>query len=76
LTQEEFSRAFRKSAAKRAKWRGVVRNACVALGNAKFAEISASRDRAIELLTRLAGSEDALIAEHAQWALERVSSHR
>jgi epoxyqueuosine reductase len=71
LTQEEFSRAFRKSAAKRAKWRGVVRNACVALGNAKFAAGSAARDKVIALLTRLANSEEALIAEHARWALER-----
>ena len=33
LSQEEFSRIFRGSAVKRAKWRGLVRNACVALGN-------------------------------------------
>jgi len=33
LSQEEFSAVFRKSAVKRAKWRGIVRNACVALGN-------------------------------------------
>jgi epoxyqueuosine reductase len=76
LTQEEFSRAFRKSAAKRAKWRGLVRNACVALGNAEFSASTAARERAVALLARLAGSEDALIAEHARWALERVSSHR
>ena len=37
LTQEDFSRIFRASAVKRAKWRGLVRNACVALGNAQMA---------------------------------------
>jgi epoxyqueuosine reductase len=71
LSQEEFSRAFRKSAAKRAKWRGLVRNACVALGNANLQEGSAAQRRVSELLKRLAASDDALIAEHAQWALDR-----
>src|SRR5208282_5742609 len=33
LSQQEFSAVFRGSAVKRAKWRGLVRNACVALGN-------------------------------------------
>jgi epoxyqueuosine reductase len=73
LTQEEFSRIFRKSAAKRAKWRGVVRNACVALGNAKLSEGSADRERVLKLLERLAASEEELIAEHARWALERLN---
>jgi epoxyqueuosine reductase len=72
LSQEEFSRLFRKSAAKRAKWRGVVRNACVALGNASQEENSVERERVLQLLRRLAASGDALIAEHARWALERI----
>jgi epoxyqueuosine reductase len=76
LTQEEFSRIFRKSAAKRAKWRGVVRNACVALGNARIAEGSEARARVMSLLERLAASDDALIAEHARWAVERLSSSK
>lgn len=71
LTQEEFSRIFRKSAAKRAKWRGLVRNACVALGNAALAEGSPTRERVLRLLRDLAASSDGLIAEHANWALER-----
>jgi epoxyqueuosine reductase len=73
LTQEEFSRIFRRSAAKRAKWRGLVRNACVALGNATLAEGSAPRERVIQLLRKLAASDDPLIAEHARWALKRQS---
>ena len=71
LTQEEFSRIFRKSAAKRAKWRGLVRNACVALGNATLAGGSPSGERVLRLLRNLAASSDSLIAEHANWALER-----
>src|SRR5277367_5513877 len=37
LSQQEFTAIFRGSAAKRAKWRGLVRNACVALGNSGIA---------------------------------------
>jgi epoxyqueuosine reductase len=72
LSQEQFSAAFRKSAAKRAKWRGLVRNACVALGNSRFVEGSGAELRSIQLLEHLAVSEDTLIAEHAQWSLDRI----
>lgn len=73
LTQEEFSRIFRKSAVKRAKWRGMVRNACVALGNSRVERGSAAHQRVIELLDRLSDGDDSLIAEHARWALSRLS---
>ena len=69
LTQEDFSRAFRGSAVKRAKWRGLVRNACVALGNSQVAPGSHVYQRISMLLSRLADSDDALIGEHARWAL-------
>jgi epoxyqueuosine reductase len=72
MTQEEFSAMFRASPVKRTKWRGLVRNACVAIGNsglrrgdARYAEICAR-------LSELAASGDAILAEHAQWALERL----
>jgi epoxyqueuosine reductase len=74
LSQEDFSRIFRKSAAKRAKWRGVVRNACVALGNSGLEKSSEEYQRAIALLKKLATSDDDLISEHATWALERLNS--
>ncbi len=73
LTQEDFSRIFRGSAMKRAKWRGLVRNACVALGNSRVAPESAAYRRIALLLSRLADSDDALIAEHARWALAKLS---
>jgi epoxyqueuosine reductase len=73
LTQEDFSRIFRGSAAKRAKWRGLVRNACVALGNSGIARGSRVFQRITLLLGRLADSDDALIAEHARWALTQLS---
>jgi epoxyqueuosine reductase len=74
LSQEEFSKSFRKSAAKRAKWRGVVRNACVALGNSRMKEGSEEHQRATAVLEKLAASEDDLISEHARWALERLNA--
>jgi epoxyqueuosine reductase len=72
LSQEEFSRIFRGSAVKRAKWRGVVRNACVALGNSRIARGSEAYARIVALLDRLAASDDSLLAEHARWALGRL----
>jgi epoxyqueuosine reductase len=74
LSQREFSETFRGSAVKRAKWRGMVRNACVALGNARLPKEDAARSRAIATLESLADSDDALIAEHARWALDRLCS--
>jgi epoxyqueuosine reductase len=73
LTQEDFSRIFRGSAVKRAKWRGVVRNACVALGNAAIDRNSEAYPRVLLLLGKLADSDDSLIAEHARWALARLA---
>lgn len=76
LTQQDFSRIFRGSAVKRAKWRGLVRNACVALGNSRLARDSAAHARVCGLLARLAACEDALISEHARWALARLDPPR
>ena len=73
LTQEDFSRIFRGSAVKRAKWRGLVRNACVALGNSQVVQGSDAHRRISLLLSRLVDSDDALIAEHARWALTRLA---
>jgi epoxyqueuosine reductase len=73
LTLEDFSRVFRGSAVKRAKWRGLVRNACVALGNSSIARDSGAYRRVLLLLSRLADADDALIAEHARWALARLA---
>jgi len=74
LSQQDFSHAFRASAAKRAKWRGLVRNACIALGNSSLRPKDPAHARAAELLDRLACSADPLIAEHARWALARLSA--
>ena len=68
LSEAEYREHFRGSPVKRAKWRGLLRNACIAAGNALRKE----RQQAAQLralLARLASSDDAVIAEHARWAL-------
>ncbi len=72
MTQEEFSEEFRGSAVKRTKWRGLVRNACVALGNCAVALDSPEHAQITAVLQRLAASPDAVIVEHARWALARL----
>jgi epoxyqueuosine reductase len=72
LSQQEFSAVFRGSAVKRAKRLGLVRNACVALGNSDLTPDRESYTRAVQLLDRLASCEDPLISEHARWALARL----
>ncbi len=72
LSEDEFRQIFRRSATKRAKWRGVVRNACNALGNSGLRRGTERGDRILALLSKLVASEDALIAESAQWAVARI----
>ncbi len=69
MSEEEFRVSFRGSAIKRTKWRGLVRNACIALGNSELALDSPEGARIVEILQRLAGSPEPVIAESAQWAL-------
>jgi epoxyqueuosine reductase len=72
LTEEEFRQHFRGSPIKRAKWRGLVRNACIALGNAGVERHAARYAEIVSALARLAQSSDISIAESAQWALSRI----
>jgi epoxyqueuosine reductase len=72
ITEEEFREIFRGSPVKRTKWRGLVRNACIAIGNShlrpgepRFAEICAR-------LSALAASDDENLADHACWALGQL----
>ena len=73
LSEEEFREIFRGSPIKRTKWRGLVRNACIALGNSALAPHTEGHARIIELLERLSESPDAVISEHARWALARLA---
>jgi epoxyqueuosine reductase len=74
LTEDEFRRVFRGSPVKRTKWRGLLRNACVALGNSHLAPENPAYTRIVQRLTELAASDDAILSEHAAWALERLQS--
>jgi epoxyqueuosine reductase len=72
LTEDEFRNVARGSPLKRAKWRGLVRNACVALGNSGLRPPSPAYARVTTLLGKLADLPDAIIAEHATWALAKL----
>jgi epoxyqueuosine reductase len=61
----DFDRAAAGTALTRTKWRGLLRNALVAAGNSGDASL-------LPLLRRHAAGEDALLAEHARWAIERI----
>jgi len=72
LTEKKFSAIFRGSAVKRTKWRGIVRNACIALGNAGLSRSNAAHRSAVDILEHLANSQESVIAESAKWALSRI----
>jgi epoxyqueuosine reductase len=72
MDETEFRRVFRGSAIKRTKWRGLVRNACIALGNAELHSGTPAHYRISQLLKSLSASPDLVIAESALWALSRI----
>jgi epoxyqueuosine reductase len=72
MNEEQFPAFFRGSPVKRTKWRGLVRNACIALGNSAPTRHSIHHERISVLLTRLSTSSEPLIAESALWALSRI----
>ena len=65
MSQEEFSTAFEGSPMKRAKRRGLARNAAVTLGNAGGAEDVPALETAL-------AHDEPLVREHAAWALARL----
>jgi epoxyqueuosine reductase len=70
MTQQEFSRAFKGSPMKRAKLRGLKRNAAVVLGNVGTADD-------MELLERACDEEpDEMVREHSAWALAHLADVR
>ncbi len=63
----EFRRVFRNSPIKRTKYAGLRRNAALAMGNSGDANFRPQ-------LEKMAADEDPVVAQHARWALERLSS--
>ena len=67
MDDESFRSAFRGSPMKRAKLRGLKRNAAIALGN-----VGAGDD--LPVLRDARASSDPLVADHIDWAIERIES--
>jgi epoxyqueuosine reductase len=65
MSPEDFSAAFKGSPMKRAKRRGLARNAAVVLGNVGTADDIPALEAALT-------HDEPLVREHAAWALERL----
>ncbi len=65
LSEEDFRRVFSRSPIKRTKYRGWLRNLCVAMGNS-------SDPRFLPWLERAREYPDPIVREHAEWALSRL----
>lgn len=65
LDEAAFKRRFAGTPMLRTKRRGLLRNVCVALGNVGDAA-------ALPALHQAAADPEALIAEHARWAIQRI----
>jgi epoxyqueuosine reductase len=65
ISTQEFNQRFKRSPIKRAKRRGYLRNATVALGN--------SGDmHALPVLQNALNDEEPMVREHAKWAIEEI----
>ena len=62
MSQAEFNAAFENLPMKRAKLRGLTRNAAVVLGNVDD----------IDILARTLDAEEPLVNEHAAWAIASI----
>ena len=60
-----FKRRFAGNPILRTKRRGLLRNVCVALGNA-------ADESALPTLQKAAKDPEPLIAQHAQWAIQQI----
>jgi epoxyqueuosine reductase len=69
LSEEEFRAMFRGTPVPRVRYSGFLRNVAAAMGARGLEKFRAP-------LERLAQSDDPLVAEHARWALGRLSGAR
>jgi len=65
MTIDEFREVFRGSPVKRARFNGLRRNVAIAMGNS-------GDERFPAVLEELSRDEDAMVAAHAGWALQRL----
>jgi epoxyqueuosine reductase len=75
IGEQEFREMFAGSPIKRTKWKGLMRNACIALGNSKVARDSAAGNRILKALARLGACGEATVAESAQWAISCIQGN-
>jgi epoxyqueuosine reductase len=66
LSEGGFQHVFWRSAVKRTKWRGLLRNTLVAMGNS-------GNQNFVPVLEKFAASDDPLLSEHARWALQQLA---
>ena len=66
ISTQEFNQRFKRSAVKRAKRRGYVRNLAVALGNT-------GDMLALPVLQNALNDEEPMVREHAQWAIDQIN---
>ena len=71
MAQEEFRVGLKGSPMKRAKLRGLKRNAAVVLGNVRTAS-QMEKVEDVQVLTRALDDPEPLVREHASWALRRA----
>lgn len=69
LDEARFKLRFAGTPVLRARRRGLLRNACVALGNTGGAE-------SLPALAKAARDAEPLVAEHARWAVEQIGRRR
>jgi epoxyqueuosine reductase len=69
LTPSTFNRQFKRSPIQRAKRRGLLRNAAVALGNI-------SDERAIPALEKVCNDPEPIVQEHTKWAIEQIENRK
>ena len=67
LSEAEFRARFAGTALRRAKWDGMLRNACVALGNRRDPD-------AVPILRQTLNAAPPLARAHAAWALGRIAT--
>jgi epoxyqueuosine reductase len=65
LTEGEFRHRYQGSPIRRAGWAGLLRNACIALGNSRSPQ-------AVPALAAALGHPEPLVRGHAAWALGRI----
>ena len=65
LSEAEFHALFRRSPVKRARYRGMLRNAAIAMGNS-------GEQRFRPTLQKLSELPEPIVQEHARWALARL----